>query len=548
MKSKKWNILSTFSSDLSLSHQLLSNRGISDTDKFLNPPRSLDLVKNFSNEFKKSLLDAKKLILDEIARGTTIIIYGDYDADGVCATAILYKTITRELGHSRCFYFIPNRFEHGYGLSEKALKDIYKTLFSLDPQPRHVLFITVDTGITAISETKNLKALGYKLIITDHHQKPAELPAADLIVWNDKIVGSTISWLLSKVLGSKDVQNTALAALATITDLQPLLDFNRSLVKEGLEVMNSNPPIGLKTLLELAGKTPTEITTYDIGFVIGPRLNASGRIQSANESLELLLATDIATITTLAQALNETNTKRQDKTLEMYDVAAAVEKDGHVPRIIISADANYHEGIIGLVASKMVGKYYRPSIVIALTEEYGKGSVRSIPGIDIIAVLRQFDHLFLNLGGHPMAAGFTISLENLETLKIELEKYFNETFTDSHFEPSIDIDMEIPLSKVTYETAGELSGLKPFGVGNKEPVFCTRKVQIAALNKVGKDNTHLSLKLSQGGVFNKAIFFGGGSWFGELNLGDVIDIAYSMKQSEFNGNRTADIIIQDIRV
>ncbi|HSX38972.1 MAG TPA: DHH family phosphoesterase, partial [Candidatus Saccharimonadales bacterium] len=342
---KKWKIKSNYEKDSNIVDVLLANRGITDTKRkedFLNPPKITDVVAALPQEFRRSLLDAKKLILDQIAAGKKIIIYGDYDADGVCSTAILYNTIQTELKYN-CEYFIPNRFSNGYGLSVGAIDELRKKFPEED-----ILFITVDTGITAEKEVVYIKSLGHKIIITDHHQKPAALPPADLIVWNDQMVASSISWIVSRALGSKDSQSLALAAVATVTDLQPLLGFNRTIVTEGLKILNSKPPLGIKKLIDVSSKPGKETSTYDLGYVIGPRLNATGRLDSASESLELLIESDETRIGQIAQNLHSANTLRQDKTLEMYQVATFAE-GAAIPRIIISQSTEYHEGIIGLV-------------------------------------------------------------------------------------------------------------------------------------------------------------------------------------------------------
>lgn len=538
---KKWNILCKHDDSLDLVTQLLKNRGISDVERFLNPPKVADIFKYFDPAFKKSLSDAKKLIDSCILEKFQIVVYGDYDADGVCATAILYNTIRFELNYENCSFFIPNRFDHGYGLSVKAFDEILA-----GHEGRKLLFITVDTGITGVKEIEYVKKLGHKVIITDHHQKPGVLPPADVLVWNDKIVGSTISWILSKVLGSRNRQTISLAALATVTDLQPLLDFNRSLVKEGLAVMNSNPPVGIKRLLELSGRKDTEVSSYDMGFVLGPRLNASGRIQDATRSLRLLIEEDPALIDEYAKELNDVNVQRQDKTLEMYDMIQDV-SEGETPRIIISAHTDYHEGIIGLVAAKLMQKYYRPSIVMSLMGDHARGSVRSIPGIDIIAILRKFDKLFTNLGGHPMAAGFTIPVANIDDLKASLTDYFEVEFTDAHFEPSIDVDMEIPISGINGDLFSDISRLKPFGVANREPVFASFGVSLIGTSKVGKDSRHLVLRLFNDGTYYKAIFFGVGELYDDLSAGDKLDLAYTIKENVFNGKVNLDLIIVDVK-
>ena len=502
------------------------------------------MFQQFPQDFKESLTKAKQLILDQIKLGDPIVIYGDYDADGVCSTAILYNTIKTEL-HYDCEYFIPNRFAHGYGLSVGAIDEI---LTKHTGKP--ILFITVDTGITAVAEAEYIKAHGHKLIITDHHQQLTTLPQADVIVWHDRIVAAAISWLLAKSLGSKNSQSIGLAATATVTDLQPLLGFNRTLVKEGLKVLNTNPPLGIKKLVEVSGKAGKEITTYDLGFVIGPRLNAIGRLESADESLHLLIEQNEASVEKIAKNLHETNILRQDKTLEMYEIAGKSQGE-IIPKVLISQSTEYHEGIIGLVAAKLVQKYYRPVIVISLADGFGKGSARSIEGVDIIALLRNFQELFQNLGGHKMAAGFTIKIENIATLQKKLVELAQETILDEYLEPFLKIDLALPLEKVTLDLVLSLEQLKPHGVGNPEPVFISKNVGIASANAVGKAGEHLSFRFfhlgEKSNQYYKGILFNADEAFKNLKQGDEVDIAYNLKLNEFNGNKKIDLMLKDVK-
>ena len=543
---KKWNLLKNYDISVPVADQLLENRGIIgevETEKFLNPPKSLNLIQILDDDFKESLERSKKIILDAINEKLTIVVYGDYDADGVCATAILYKTISGKMRYENCSYFIPNRFEHGYGLSNKSINEAVAKAGSHN---KKILFITVDSGITAVEETEYIKSLGHSIIITDHHQKPGILPNADNILWTDNLVGSGISYILSCYLGYCDDHLLSLAAIATVTDLQPVLGLNRSIVKDGLEVLNSDPPVSIKTLLQLSGKNITEVTTYDLGWIIGPRLNSSGRIVDAEDSLKLLLSDSEEEAQKYALKLNNVNSERQDKTIEMYGVAATYEKT-NVPKLILSSSEEYHEGIIGLVAAKLVQKYYRPSIVVSLGEEYGKGSVRSIPGVDIISALRKHSHMFESLGGHPMAAGFTILRSKLEEVHSLLLAEMEEMITGDLLTPSIDIDLKISLNMVNPEFVREVSSLKPFGMGNPEPLFLSENVGISNMNIVGRDRQHLSFRLFDGSNYLKGIFFGGAGYADSLNIGDRINVVYSLKESEFNGSKYIELIIKDLR-
>lgn len=545
---KKWKILSQTSqcSHENIQKLLLKNRGFTkkeEVEEFLNSPSIEAYVKKLPLEFRQSLKKAKEIIIGAIEDKKPIIIYGDYDSDGINATAILYSTIKDELKYKNVSYFIPNRFDHGYGLTIKALDVVVST----QKKEKLPLVITVDTGITATGEVSYLKSLGYSIILTDHHQKPETLPPADCIVWCDEISGAGISYLLSRVLGSKNKESIALAALATVTDLYPVVGVNRSIVKSGLKVLNVNPPLGLKKLIKVSGKEGFEVTTYDLGWVLGPRLNASGRLEDANVSLELLLEKNEKKAEALAAKLNQSNIDRQDKTLEMYGIASSFD-ESNLPKILFSRDKNYHEGIIGLVAAKLSQKYYRPAVVISLSEEYGKGSVRSVSGVNIIEMLRNFEDLFESLGGHPMAAGFSIKIENIPVLEEKMLELAASIISDELLIRVLDIDLKMPIGCASLSLLKEVEELKPFGLGNSEPVFMSENLGVTKIDKMGKESQHLRLTLYDGKKFYKAVWFNGTELASDLSFGAKIDIAYTLKRNEYNGSVYVDLVVRDIRV
>lgn len=539
----RWNVLSQFTSKDSLVNQLLENRGLKpqqEKEQFLNPRPTSEFNRDFSDEFRESLGSAAKLIKESIKNDKLIVIHGDYDADGISASAILYRTIKNELGHKNVAVFIPNRFEHGYGVTQDSINSIKEQAGSVEG----ALLVTVDTGITANAAVDYAKGLGLKVVITDHHQRPNPLPAADVIVWNDEMVGSGVAWALANVLGAKDERLLGLVALATVTDLQPLFGFNRSVVKEGLKVLNSNPFIGIKALHQVAGRKGA-IETYDLGWVLGPRLNATGRIGSADEAFTLLTEDDPLSANKHALELNRLNAERQDRTLEMYGLANTL-NEGEKPRVIVSVSPDYHEGIIGLVAAKLVQQHHRPAIVISLDGNYGKGSVRSVSGVDIISFLRKFEDLFDNVGGHPMAAGFTIQAARIQELIENVNKLAAEDILDEHLEPSMTVDMEVPLEVIDMGFVEELEKLKPFGMGNREPTFVSRSVGVVGRDAVGKNKEHLTLQLLGGGKIYKGIWFGGMEKAPALEIGQKIDLVYSPEKKEYNGRTYLDLVIKDI--
>jgi len=549
LKVKKWDVSHNLNSNENFIEKILEIRGVksaSDQEAFLNPPSVDSMLEDLPSEFKKSLEEAKRIVRKAIKKNLPIVIHGDYDADGICATAILFRVIKNELNYKNCFSFIPNRFEHGYGLSESSIEAVAERLKNEIGDFYRALFITVDSGITAVKEIEYAKSLGFEVIVTDHHQKPKIMPKADCIVENAEIVGSAISWMFGKVLGSKDLQSISLAAVASVTDLQPLFGFNRSIVKEGLEVLNKNPPLGIKKLVEAAGTANKEIDAYTLGWVIGPRINATGRISDADLALMLLIVDDERKVQEFAEELNELNNRRQGKTEEMYDLAGELMSE-KLPKVIVSKHLDYHEGIIGLVAAKLVQRYYRPSIVLSIGEFYCKGSVRSVPGVDIIEFLREFEDIFVSLGGHPMAAGFTIEREKIGLLEEKIESVQN-LIKDEYLVPALKIDLKIPLSLVDLDFVSEVGKLKPFGIGNMEPVFMSEKVGITGVNVVGARQNHISLNLFCDGKRYRAIYFGGAEYFTGMKVGDSADIAYSVRRDRYNSKDYVNIVVKDLRL
>lgn len=549
---KKWNILGEYNIDNDIINTLLSLRGINSTlerREYLGYSDLNSLLQQTSLEFRKSLIQGKELISLAIEHKIPIVIHGDYDTDGICATAILYKTLKRELGYNQVYYFIPNRFEHGYGLSKKSIDAaIARVTDDIGIPPKEILFVTVDSGITSVVEVQYINSLGCKVVITDHHQKPNILPEAACILWQDVLVGTSIAWILSRALGSKDTQSIGLCALATVTDLQPVVGFNRYFVKKGLDILNKDLNLGLQKLITIAGKGAREITTYDLGWVIGPRLNASGRLVNADISLKLLIEEDPVQLEKYAWELNKVNAERQDITTSMFELSGVTHLES-IPRIFISERDDYHEGIIGLVAARIAQLYYRPAVVISLSDEFGKGSVRSIPGINIISILRDFEHLFVSLGGHPMAAGFTIPRVNIPTLTSNLRQYFDTIDDSTLFEPKLDVDLRIPLDVLDLNLIAKVKELEPFGIGNKEPVFMSESVGLLDFRVVGKDEKHVSLKFYKNGKTFKAIFFSNRAYFESFNfkVGDTLDIVYTANIGNYNNMDYVNIELTDLR-
>lgn len=568
---KKWVVLNKifdFNNKIDIASIILKGRKITGekAKEFLNPPSLVEYLKQTPKEFKESIKLARNLIKKTIEAQMPIVIYGDYDADGICATAVLYKAIKDHLNYGNVAFFIPNRFDHGYGLSLESLqevKDIVTSLMSnrnrtsqtLNAKP---LVITVDCGITAGNEILGeVNRLGLSLIITDHHQKGKDTPRADVVVWNDQICGCAVSLILALSLGLKDEEAFCLAGLATVTDLLSLTGFNRYLVRKSLEIINKNPPLGLKKLLEVAGRLEKEITTYDYGYIIGPRLNAAGRLDTAYSALRLLLTDDEQAALDIAKHLHSVNQQRQDLTQKLCDLAENIyfnnEKSdfsisyGH--KVIMVASNEFHEGVIGLVAGKLVQKYHKPAIAISISDVFVKGSVRSVSSVNIIDFLRKLEDLFVSLGGHPMAAGFSAKKEKLLEIKEKLIVLANEHIADEDLIPIINIDLEIPIDFVGEELLNAVNKLKPFGIGNPEPLFLSRGVNLVDFYWFGDNSSNVVFKFFNGQKVFKGVLFDAQNFdFSNVGVGKKLDIVFSIQGKNFNGQNYVELVIKDFVV
>ena len=494
---------------------------------------------------------AVEIIKEHLYDKKLIIIHGDYDADGQTATAILQRTIRDDLGKKNVIAYIPNRFDEGYGLSTESIDGMEKRTIQEGFTPNQTLIITVDCGIVSPSEAKILKEKGFTVIITDHHSKTDKIPEVDAIVWTDKATGAGIAWTISNNLITSKFPHeknkySDLAAIGTICDLQPLTDFNRSISKMGLLGLNTNSNLGIKKLLEVAGvKFP--IDTYEIGWVIGPRLNATGRLENAMDSLNLLISDDPTDALRISKELNLLNQTRQDKTFAGFEMASKKIGENNIPNFIISSDENYHEGIIGLIAGRLTQKFNHPAIAISIDKNSGlaKGSARSITGISIVDSLREVETLFEKVGGHEMAAGLTIKTANNE----KLNEFLNKTLKIdlSIFDKKIEADLELPSSLISLSAYEKIQRLKPFGTGNPEPTFLTKNLKV--FNKIvfGKENTHLKLfLLDENQNEFTALGFGRSYMSNKINIGESIDLCYNFSLNEWNGNRNLELKIREI--
>lgn len=532
---------------------LLYNRGIrgaADADLFLNPDARLLHSPDLLPDIDAAVARLRRALDD----GERIGVFGDFDADGITGTALLTTALT-DLAADVVPY-IPHRVDEGHGLNSHAVQALRRKGVSL--------LITVDCGATNIAEVDEASALGIDTIITDHHSLLPALPASVALI-NPKhprsqypfgeLTGVGMSFKLIEALydalGLEWPEHLLeFVALGTVSDVGPLVGENRFLVKKGLERINRTQSPGLRALANSARLTMGAVDTEALSFGIIPRLNVAGRLGVADTSLELLTTRCEDTARRLAHQLAELNAERQAKTRDAVDeaerqVAAQTYSQG-VPPIIIVKSADWLPGLLGLIAGRLADAYYRPAIAIALGETSSRASARSIPEFDIIAALRQSDHLFDRYGGHQQAAGFTIPTDALPELERSLMDIASDQLAGADLTPTIDIDCEVQFAVFDQPNFDFIQSLAPFGAGNPAPVFLTRDARVLEVRPVGQGKRHIKLRLTQGGVTMSAIAFNMGARAREI--GRRIDIVYSIGLDTW-GNRqpTLQLTLRDFR-
>jgi single-stranded-DNA-specific exonuclease len=514
---------------------------------FLQPSDPMEITLTEVGIDEVEVKKAQDRIEQAIKDRQPVIVYGDYDADGITATAILWETLHQK--GAQAHPFIPSRERHGYGLSVKGMEDALKEIESA-VKP---LVITVDNGIVAHEAAEYLKDQGIDLILTDHHQKSDTSPYHFALIHTDTIAGSGVAWMLAKALSREQAVNTLeLVTIGTVADMLPLTGANRSIVKAGLPCLRNTKRPGLRALYDEAGvDDEEEFSTYHVNYIIAPRLNAMGRLEHALDSLRLLCTHDEDRAKKLAATLGETNSRRQDMTFEY--VGFAHDMVGENPGSIIVLDHHeFHEGVIGLVAGKLVETYYRPSIVISRGEEISKASARSISGVNIIELIRRHEDLLINAGGHPMAAGFSLETAMIPQFIEKISQSATELIAKEQLEPLLKVDVEIRLNDIDDELYLALDELKPFGMANPRPVFATDGARLVDAKLVGKNQNHLKLILQDE---TGSRFHGIGFGLGEQSavqqmLRDGIkrvDIAYTIDENVWNGRRSLQLRVKDIK-
>ena len=552
----------------SLVAALLAARGVSDAGA----------VKAFLSGTLSDLRDPETLpgvpeaadrILAAVKAGRRIVVYGDYDADGMCATAILVGCL--EALDAKPAWYVPSRQDEGYGLNAEALGKIAADGANL--------VVTVDCGITAVAEAKWARGLGLELIITDHHNFAEELPAADVLV-HPRLPGTSypfghlcgagvafkLAWAIAtRASGASRVtprlreallRAVGLAAFGTVTDVMPLVDENRLLVRHGLENVRTRGGPGLARLIELTGLADaSRIDSEHVAFKLGPRLNAAGRMATAANGIELLVTDDAARAVQLADYLHELNTQRESEERSLQLAATKQAKDRFDPEAdaaLVLADRGWHKGVVGIVAGRLADRWHRPVVMIARDPLQGGpavGSVRSVPGFDVLAAVKACSGHLLGCGGHAAAAGLQVDDAKIDDFRRAFVAEVEARMPESLRRAQLTLDGETSLAALTLETAEQLERLAPFGEGNRRPLLCASGVTLAEpARTIGQSGKTLQLKLAQHGATIRGVAFGGGEWLPHLPApGQPFHVAFRPKINEYRGRRTAEVEVVDWR-
>lgn len=533
---------------------ILLLRGVEDVYRFVNADVSL-LHDPF---LMKDVEEATQRIIEAIRGKEKITVYGDYDVDGITSTVMLVRFLK---SHGAVVdYYIPDRLEEGYGINKKAIDTIANKGTSL--------LITVDCGITAVSEIEYAKQKGLDVVVTDHHECTENLPKADFIInpkQKDcpypfkKLAGVGVVFKLIQAITirlkfhMKELldEYIDLVAIGTVADVMPLEDENRIIVKNGLNHILYTANHGIKALIKVADLKTDNITTSTIGFGLAPRINAAGRMGNSECAVALLLSDDETEALNYAMILEEENRDRQALENDIYNEAIEIInknesfKDDYV---LVLEHSGWHRGIVGIVASKISEKYNKPCILISIDEDgIGKGSGRSIKAFNLFEALAECSEHLLKFGGHELAAGLGVEKSKIDDFRKAINKKAKEKLTAEDFIPVINVDTEMPIEYLNLNTAEKLSILQPYGMGNPAPVFYTKGLTVLSF-KVLSDGKHLRMTLIKNDLFIDAIGFGMGEKAKFLCHGSKVDVVYNLDINVFRGEKQAQIHLRDIRL
>ena len=519
-------------------------------EKFLKPKRT-DFYNPF---FMPDMEKAVSRITKALKNNENITIFGDYDADGITSTTIL-KRFFHDI-NKECNVYIPNRLNEGYGLNKNAIKKLSEDGTNL--------IITVDCGITAIEETKYAKELGIDIVITDHHESGEEIPDAEAVVDCKRkdnkypfreLAGCGVAFKLTQALCKNlDLnENQALkyldiACVGTISDVVPLVDENRVIVKLGMLLLKQTKNLGLKQIINNAHFK--EFNSMSVAFGITPRINACGRLGHQDEALELFTTDNQEKATELAKKMDEYNIQRQLEEKRIYDEAITLLQEeaqtNGITNCIVLGHENWNPGVIGIVSSRITEKFYKPSILVCFDKDIAKGSGRSIEGFDLHKALMECDKYLTNFGGHSLAAGLSLNTKDFEKFKNMINEYAEKNIKDEDLIPTINIDLKLEDSQLNIEDVEELKLLEPFGQSNEEPIFMITNLKVVSI-KTLSDGKHLKLYLKNQNYLD-AIGFNLGERANELKIGDTIDIVGNLNINDFNNTKKVQMLLKDFKI
>ncbi|HXI83633.1 MAG TPA: single-stranded-DNA-specific exonuclease RecJ [Verrucomicrobiae bacterium] len=529
--------------------QVLINRGYRTAEaasSYLNPQ-----LRQLGDPFDlPDMAAAVDRILAAITNEERIVIYGDYDVDGVTSSALLQRVV--QAAGAMVANFLPQRAEEGYGLSADG---IARCLKEHKPQ----LLIAVDCGTSSVREIADLQKQGVDTIVLDHHEPPGELPKCIALVNPKRIAGSAlgvlasvgVSFKLAHALLKHDKRlaeridlrdHLDLVAVGTVADIVPLTGENRILVRAGLERLPETQKIGLRALMEIAD-VPDKVSPYHIGFRMGPRLNASGRLADAMAALELLLTSDAARAAELAKLLNEQNAKRQGIEAQITEEAIAMARVHSGDRVLVLAREGWHVGVIGIVASRVMQAFHRPTVVIGIEDGMGKGSCRSVSGFSIVGALQHCAPLLEKFGGHEMAAGLSVKAGKVDELRETLNEFAGRMLKDEDLLPQVQIDAQLKLDDLDADFFEQLERLEPCGTENPTPLFAVEGVHLRGKPRIVGKN-HLRFSVTDGDTTAQAIWWGRGDF--EFPEG-AFDVAFTPELNEYGGRESVQLKVRDIR-
>ena len=535
--------------------RLLINRG---TKEALSARRFLkaDLKDLRDPYIFQDMEKAVDKILKVINNNERILIYGDYDVDGLTSVALLFS-ILKELT-TNLYYYIPNRFQEGYGLNEEAIDIAFKNNFKL--------IITVDCGISSICEIEKANNYGIDVIVIDHHQPQKDIPSAIAII-NPKcdtnypfkeLAGVGVSFKVAQALYLKlgknqdDLQNLLdYVALGSIADSVPFIDENRILIKHGIKMLNQTKKEGLKALIMGSGVNYGNLGTKEVNFALAPRINAAGRLGDSKLALELLLTDSESKAEYLSRKLNEINKCRKeigDNILREARKLASVQVKEEDNKVLVLASENWNQGVIGIIASRLADEFNRPAIVISKKDEIAKGSSRSIDGFHLYNVLELCQDILINFGGHKLAAGITIKSNKIPEFKSRINEISQNFIKEDDLSSELKIDARISLGNINFGLVKDINILEPFGIGNPQPVFCSYKNTISNWKLVGEKGQHLKLRIKEENRTLEGIGFKlsrlGNQIFSENK---VVDLAFNIELNKWNGMENVQLNIKDIK-